>query len=680
VIDLATGRRLETRHEDWLDAPVLPGSIAKLATLAAALERHVIEPDTRIVCERRVTLEDGRRVDCSHPPAAASLDVTEALAQSCNFFAATVARRMTRAQLSAALVRQGLSPMAPDEDPIAAALGLGRSGAPAMRLVDLLTRAIEGPPAIRNGVATAADRGTASAFARAGAQAFAKTGTSRMPSGRSLGLTVAVAPRPRPTHAVVVLVPGGSGADAAEVGATLLASLMRPHAERVRLGRARADGGYDVVPVDLEDYVAEVVAGETTNGTPSAARDAVAIAARTFALANRGRHTSDGFDVCSLTHCQVVRPADADARRAATRTQERVLRADGRIAPVFYSAECGGTLDEAAAVAGDAPSLRGMPWARARPDPAGGEEPEWRTTIDASALISALRRAGFRGAALTDLRVDANAAGRVRRVQLVGLQPASLGIDEFRRLVGHDLGWNVVRSTRFEVERTAHGFALRGRGHGHGVGLCVLGASRLANTGRSVDEILALYFPGLAATPRLPDAPVVRLQLPERSAKEHDAILSRIRQALAELTRATGETVTTLIDVIVHPTVESFGRATGREWWTSAASRLEAGRWTLDLVPLEPLMRDGRLEPTLRHELAHVVIDARLRERPMWAREGLAMHFAGDTPSPIDGPCPVDGELRRPASREAMASSYRRARGCVERALASGVNWRDVGK
>jgi stage II sporulation protein D len=501
-----------------------------------------------------------------------------------------------------------------------------------------------------------------------------------VPSGRSLGLTVAAAPRPQPTHAVVVLVPGGSGADAAEIGATLLASFTRPRAERLRLGRARADGGDDLVAVDLEDYVAEVVAGETTSGTPGAARDAVAIAARTFALANRGRHASDGFDVCSLTHCQVVRSADADARRAAVRTQERVLRADGRIVPVFYSAECGGTLDEAAAVAGNAPWLRGMPWAQARPDPAGGEEPEWRTTIDAQALMSALRRAGFRGSTLGDLRVEANAAGRVRRVQLVGLHPASLGIDEFRRLVGHDLGWNVVRSTRFEVARTAQGFALRGRGHGHGVGLCVLGASRLASAGRSVDEILALYFPGLAAPPRPREEPVVRLRLPERSAKEHDAILTRIRRALDELTRSTGEAVTTSVDVIVHPTVESFGRATGSEWWTSAASRFEDGRWTLDLVPLEPLMRDGRLETTLRHELTHVVIDARLRSRPMWVREGLAMHFAGDTPSPLDGPCPADGELRRPTSREAMASSYRRARGCVERALATGRDWRDVGK
>ena len=294
---------------------------------------------------------------------------------------------------------------------MAAALGLSDPGVPAMRLLDLLSRAMEGPLAIRNGLAGAADNGTASVFARSGVSALAKTGTSRMGSGRSLGLTVAAAPRPGPTHAVVVLAPGGNGADAADIGATLLASFLRPRVQRLRLGRVRADGGYDVVSVDLEDYVAEVVAGETTSATLAAARDALAITARTFALANKGRHAARASILCSLTHCQVVRAPDLDARRAAARTRERVLRANGRIVPVFYSAECGGTLDEAAAVAGESKELRGLAWTTARPDPAGSDEPEWRSVVEGAALSAALRAAGFRGAALTDVSVT-NGAGR----------------------------------------------------------------------------------------------------------------------------------------------------------------------------------------------------------------------------------------------------------------------------
>ena len=47
--------------------------------------------------------------------------------------------------------------------------------------------------------------------------------------------------------------------------------------------------------------------------------------------------------------------------------------------------------------------------------------------------------------------------------------------------VGRTLGWQVLKSTLFDVERTATGYRFRGRGRGHGVGLCVLGSAR---TGR----------------------------------------------------------------------------------------------------------------------------------------------------------------------------------------------------
>jgi len=46
VVDLQTGRRLAVRRENLIGQPVAPGSIAKIATLIAALESHVVEPDT----------------------------------------------------------------------------------------------------------------------------------------------------------------------------------------------------------------------------------------------------------------------------------------------------------------------------------------------------------------------------------------------------------------------------------------------------------------------------------------------------------------------------------------------------------------------------------------------------------------------------------------------------------
>src|SRR6266516_372512 len=105
----------------------------------------------------------------------------------------------------------------------------------------------------------------------------------------------------------------------------------------------RPAAGYTIATLPLETYVARVLAGEAARDTPPAALEALAITVRTFALANRGRHHADGFDVCDQTHCQVLRPATAATERAARATAGRVLLVgDSSIASVFYSASCGG--------------------------------------------------------------------------------------------------------------------------------------------------------------------------------------------------------------------------------------------------------------------------------------------------------------------------------------------------
>ena len=110
----------------------------------------------------------------------------------------------------------------------------------------------------------------------------------------------------------------------------------------VRIGFARRGAGYTITTVPLETYVARVVAGEAAHDSPPAALDALAIAVRTFALANRRRHRADGFDLCSETHCQVVRTATATTEASAARTNGRILVAGGAPASIYYTASCGG--------------------------------------------------------------------------------------------------------------------------------------------------------------------------------------------------------------------------------------------------------------------------------------------------------------------------------------------------
>jgi SpoIID/LytB domain protein len=85
-----------------------------------------------------------------------------------------------------------------------------------------------------------------------------------------------------------------------------------------------------------------VLAGEAARESPPSALEALAVAIRTFALSNRGRHRADGFDLCDQTHCQVVRTATAVTERAAQATAGQALYFGGELASIYYSASCGG--------------------------------------------------------------------------------------------------------------------------------------------------------------------------------------------------------------------------------------------------------------------------------------------------------------------------------------------------
>jgi stage II sporulation protein D len=112
--------------------------------------------------------------------------------------------------------------------------------------------------------------------------------------------------------------------------------------------------------------------------------------------------------------------------------------------------------------------------------------------------LRALRAAGFRGNRLRGVRIASrNGSGRVARLTLDGLRPDEISGQDLRVVVGRTLGWLQIKSTAFDLARQGDTYVFRGHGFGHGVGMCVIGAARLAERGTSADAILARYFPGL---------------------------------------------------------------------------------------------------------------------------------------------------------------------------------------
>lgn len=257
----------------------------------------------------------------------------------------------------------------------------------------------------------------------------------------------------------------------------------------VRIGALATDGAITSLP--LEVYLARVLAGEAEASASEGAQQALAIAARTYATVNAGRHQREGFDLCDTTHCQVWRTASASTRRAVLATAGLVLTYNGKPAEVFYSASCGGHTERAADV-----WARGalFPYLQSVEDDVHAGDPTWRLERSMPEVFAALRRAGLRGDRLEDVRVEGrSASGRVTRVGVPGMSPEAMTGDEFRGA----LGFAILRSTAFSMERIGDRLVFEGRGYGHGVGMCVIGANRRGQRGERAEAILAHYFPAL---------------------------------------------------------------------------------------------------------------------------------------------------------------------------------------
>lgn len=491
----------------------------------------------------------------------------------------------------------------------------------------------------------------------------------------------------------------------------------------IRIG-VLTQGAYAVRVIPIEAYVAGVLVGEAARESAPAALDTLAIAIRTYAMRNLRRHEAEGFDLCDQTHCQVLRPPTDVAVQSIARTSGQVLTYQGELASVFYSASCGGRTEIPSAVW---PGEVDTPYMPSQIDDACQGQPIWTAQLRVTDVGRALELGGFRGS-LRDVRVvSRHPSGRVDRMAVDGLTPTELTGQDLRMIVGSQIGWQYIKSTAFELERTAEGFLFSGRGYGHGVGLCVIGSTRLAVAGQSTSNILGRYFPGAAIgllaslrpgpvpptataslaigpapppvgspTPALTGAPPVRgtersapVPMPVAASAPTPAAAvpdeqTRLRQDLERLTARVRQELAAALNVSappsialrLHPTTDAYQRDTGQPWYTFGVYR----QGEVHLAPLALLNERGVLERIVRRETTHALIDAELAHRPRWVRDGAALYFsdrAREAPDPRAS-CPSDEELQNPVSAGALQLAYASARACFARQMASGRSWRDV--
>ncbi|MDX6614645.1 MAG: stage sporulation protein [Blastocatellia bacterium] len=505
-----------------------------------------------------------------------------------------------------------------------------------------------------------------------------------------------------------------STAPSSHLAVSLTPSL--PDGARVRVHLVREDR---TVEIPFEDYVLGVVATEgSVEDEPEALR-ALAIAARTYAIKNSGRHQHEGFDFCSTTHCQRFQLADNDSPRmidAVRATAGEVLLDNrGQVVESYFGASCGGaTANLGTLWGGKTPShLRGVPDEYCAMMP----HESWTDVITRGELLAALHSDSRTdvGSRLDDVIVSRrDATARAELITLSGDQRKIVRGWDFKIIVGRTLGWNKLKSSRFSVRRVGNDFVFRGSGFGHGLGLCQEGAHVMAQRGAGYRQILGKYFPGttVAQNPRrggtpwpppssqssqgwhadvlltpggapappapapapapAPGSPRITLSSEHfrvtfsagNDRRDIELLLGTMESVREDLLRrsAAGPVAFPLIQVNINETTGDFVGRTGQPWWAAAATRGNR----IEMQPLVVLKRRGTVRPILRHELAHAFMDAISHGRaPRWLAEGFALHLAGEgkmisryAGKERLGLTELESRLAQPGSADAMRQAY----------------------
>ena len=442
-----------------------------------------------------------------------------------------------------------------------------------------------------------------------------------------------------------------------------------PGTLRAQNGRIRI-----VLRVPLENYVVLALQGEAADFKSDAALEAMAVAVRTYAVNQRGRHAAEDFDLCDATHCQLLRYEEPAARlrAAAEATAGELLWYQGEPAAAYYRRNCGGTTEEGARVW---PGLN-APYLRSHADPyclVHGRN-EWSTEISKADLALALRAAGVAGAgnAVDSLRIlERTPSGRVARIEIGGANPRIMTGEQFRTAVGRVMGAGGLRSDVFDVSDEGDRFRFHGLGAGHGAGLCQAGAEEMGAQGKTYREILAFYYPGTAVGLTAQGLDWVRLggerlDLMTTRPDADRALVARADRLLRAAETIAGLTLAVRPELRVYPSVSVFRNATGDPGWVAASTR---GR-VVRLEPVEVLIASGVLDRTLRHEFLHLILESHARPGiPLWFREGLVLYLSGETPT-VPGVIPparpvdfatLERSLLSPVSAAAQRRAYREA-------------------
>lgn len=251
--------------------------------------------------------------------------------------------------------------------------------------------------------------------------------------------------------------------------------------------------------MDIETYVAGVVAGEMKNDWPLEALKAQAILARTFVLkfCDTKQSRYEGADISTdVEEAQAYAPESINARvqKAIEETRGVVMSADGEYPYAWFFAHAGGKTD--------LPSV-GLDFS--------GDDPEYLTSVESSdsekapenvkswtaaftedETLAAAKKLGLAEETIKSIEIgETGESGRANTLKING---QTVSAPSFRIAVGA----NKLKSTLItDIVLREDSIIFTGKGYGHGVGMSQWGAYALAEEGKTAQEIVKHYFRGI---------------------------------------------------------------------------------------------------------------------------------------------------------------------------------------
>ena len=286
------------------------------------------------------------------------------------------------------------------------------------------------------------------------------------------------------------------------------------------------DSGLTVINyLDLEDYLKGVVASEMPSSWPMEAVKAQAVCARNYAMTNKNKFQSYGFNLDDTTQSQVYKGVSGETEstnRAVAETKGIFLTHNGKLATTFFYSSSGGHTESSKYVwGGDYAYLIGVP------DPYDTSK-EWTVPYTPSEIKEKLSGISINIGEITDLEViQTSPSGRIIDLKITGtLGDYHAKLEKSRSLFN-------LRSNLFTIQKTgasnqsvsvltskgieqrqisapiltANGtvtpkagaptqYIFTGTGYGHGVGMSQYGAKGMAEQGYTYEQILTHYFTG----------------------------------------------------------------------------------------------------------------------------------------------------------------------------------------